>query len=365
MTTQHDLEPIVRDWLHNTLDTIPDPTHRYGLVASEVNETPQQRNWMPVPLPAQHTMWSTTKSIVAISIVALFGGFLLFGALTGPEVDEAIPATVPEASAFPTGTFVSEDDEFTLEFRPDGTCVRAGTPCTFGVRGGFYVEMTFEDPSGAQVPAVYRWDFDGEQLTFEPHGQDLRPNRREVYADRTYRLMEGGEPLVTAAETGFPVGRLVSADGSDGALNIRKDGTIGLPYAYNGDLFTEFYQYPGEATVPATYRWRWDGERLSFVLWGEDANAYRRQLYGRVYVMDPDTSPLGETRSLLLSDPRLDVWVRVELSKSDDGRHKATATVDGELLGEGIGDTVPEAVKAALEPLGEPFASDMADNVTG
>ena len=366
MTTQHDLEPIVRDWLHNTLDTIPDPTHRYGLVASEVNETPQQRNWMPVPLPAQHTMWSTTKSIVAISIVALFGGFLLFGALTGPEVDEAIPATVPEGSTFLTGTFVSEDDEVTLELRPVGTCARAGVPCTFGVRGGYYVEMTFEDPSGAQVPAVYRWDLDGQQLSFEPYGQDLRPERRDVYAFHTYRLTEGGEPLVIAAETGFPTGRLVRADGGDQPhLLIRKDGTFGLPYAYNGDLFTEFYQYPGEAPIPATYHWRWDGERLSVLLWGEDANGYRREAYGHVYVMDETRPPPDDVRRLLLSHPQLDVWARVEITKDDDGRYEATATIDEEPLGEGVGDTLEEAVASALEGLGEPFASEMARSVGG
>ena len=58
MSKRHELEPFVHDWLHQTLDTIPEPSHRYGLVAAEVNETPQQHAWRQVPLPAGFTLWS-------------------------------------------------------------------------------------------------------------------------------------------------------------------------------------------------------------------------------------------------------------------------------------------------------------------
>ena len=213
MTERHDLELIVHDWLHHTLDTVPDPTHRYGLVAAEVNETPQQRTWLPTPLGVQHMMWSTTKSIVAISIVALFGGILLFGALATQREGQEMPATVTGFPDFPTGTFVSEEDDLRLEFRPDGTCVRSGVPCTFGVIGPYVSEMAFEEPSGPQVPATYRWDFDGEHLTFELWGVDKRPDRHDVYANHVFRAVGDTTPL-PATDFGFPTGFFTNADGS-------------------------------------------------------------------------------------------------------------------------------------------------------
>ena len=323
MTTQHDLEPIVRDWLHNTLDTIPDPTHRYGLVAAEVNETPQQRRWMPVPLPAQHTMWSTAKAIVAISIVALFGGFLLFGSLATQDVGETIPATVPEGSVFPTGMFESKKDGLTLEFRTDGTCQRVDVPCTFGVIGRYFSEMAFEEPSGPQVPATYGWAFDGDELTFELWGVDKRPDRHDVYANHVFRPVGETTPL-PATDFGFPTGYFVNADGSGSpSLLFRDVGKVSSDsggnahYTVSGDLWTEAVNYPGISGVeltPATYRWTWDGKRLQFVLWGEDTNRWRtNDLVGHVFVRDETRPQPDDVRRLLLSHPQLDVWARVEI----------------------------------------------------
>ena len=86
---------------------------------------------------------------------------------------------------------------------------------------------------------------------------------------------------------------------------------------------------------------------------------------GHVFVRDEAASEYVGKRTLLLSDPRLDFWVRVEITELADGRHEAIATIEGEPLSQGIGDTQQEAMRAALEPLGEPYASDISDNVTG
>ncbi len=260
-----------------------------------------------------------------------------------------------------------------LDFRPDGTCVRAGVPCTFGVNGKYFSETTFEDPSGAQVPATYNWSFDGEQLTFERWGIDKRPDRQSVYADHVYTPVGETQPL-PAIKTGFPTGEFDAIDDSSTSLSFREGGRwqSGSPaggasgaYVVSDDLYTEItHSDTTSARIPATYRWLWDGKRLSFTPWGEDANAWRKSAYlGHVYV--EAEKPAGPMRRLLLSDPRLDVWVTVEINELPAGGYEALATVDDEPFGEGVGDTQQEAVEAALEPLGEPYASDMADNVTG
>jgi len=326
-------------------------------------------------------MFSALKFVAAAVIVALFGGFLLTGILTAPQ-EEGTPATVTESPsltttgglAFPTGMFVSDEDGRTLEFRADGTCQRTGVPCTWGLNGKLYAEMTFEDPSGAQVPATYSWGFDGEYLTFEPRGTDLRPGREVAYLDDAYRLVGEALPVPPAASE-FPTGQFVATDDDSRTLSFRENGRwrAGSPkggaagnYAVNGDLYTEMtHNEASGSQVPATYRWHWDGERLTFMLWGEDADAWRKSFYAdHAYVRAEP--PAGPMRTLLLSHPQLDIWVTVEISERDVGGYAAAATVDGDPLGEGVGDTQQEAVQAALvEAVGEPYASDMAESVEG
>ena len=381
MTERHELEPFVQEWLHRTLDTIPEPAHRYGLVAAEVNATPQARVWRQVPLPAGFSMWSVAKSFVAISIVALFGGFLLAGVLTGPQGDELVPADEVESPApvngampvFPTGTFVAEGDGPTLEFRTDGTCQREGVPCTFGVNGRFFSETTFEEPVGAQVPATYYWEWDGEQLTFEAWGTDKRPNRGSVYGDHVYHPAGEVLPLPTTASE-FPIGQFVAIDEESRGLTFRENGRwlasspaggASGSYVVNGNLYTEMrHSDSSGAKVPATYRWSWDGDRLTFILWGEDADAWRKSFYAEHAYVRAEP-PAGPLRSLLLSHPQLDVWVRVEISERPGGGYTAIATEDGEPRGEGVGRSQRDAVHAALEFLGEPYASDMVASVSG
>lgn len=296
---------------------------------------------------------------------------MLAGVATGALLGGlgGVAAAQSEELAFPTGTFVAEEDDLTLEFRADGSCQRPAVPCTYGVTQNVFSEMTFEDPSGEQVPGTYHWDFDGEHLTFEPWGSDQRPSRQEVYAGHTFRPVGETQPLA-ATDTDFPIGVFVTAARTDPPyLAFRENGTytghgwVGK-YVVNGDLYTEMtHNSDIAAKVPATYRWRWDGERLSFSVWGEDPNPWRRSLLRHVFVRQP--SLLGDMRRLLLSHPGLDVWVTVELRERDDGRYTVAATIDEEPLGEGVGDTPQEAVKAALQALGEPYASEIAESVEG
>ena len=340
---------------------------RRVIVAQDLRDT--------APGTGRSTVFSALKFVAAAAIVALFGGFLLAGILSTPQETEVLPAdetgspspTATSAPSFPTGTFVVDGDDTTLILRPDGTCDRAGVPCTFGVTGMLFSEMTFDDPSGPQKPATYDWAFDGEQLTFELWGEDQRTDREAVYADHVFRPLGETVPL-PVRETEFPVG-VFDPVGGGTSLSLRENGTVsggGIvgKYAVNGDLFTEMTHNSHIAEkVPATYYWRWDGDQLSFRLWGEDRNAARKALYaGHVYARQQ--SSLGETRRLMLSDPRLDYWVTVELREQDEG-YTATATVDDQPSGTGAGDTAQEAVEAALDALDVPYASEMAEDVPG
>ena len=91
-------------------------------------------------------------------------------------------------SGFPTGRFVSASGTPTVEFYEDGTgnWVSWDLPFKYAVNGDLYTEMTFEWPSGPQVPATYYWTYDGENLTFELWGEDMRPQRQSVYEGETY-----------------------------------------------------------------------------------------------------------------------------------------------------------------------------------
>jgi hypothetical protein len=314
---------------------------------------------------------------MAIGILALFGGFLLVGILASPDGEEEPAAetgspspAVVSSSAFPTGTFVSDEGGLTLEFRADGTCVRAGTPCTFGTSGRLpggrmHVEMTFEDPSGIQRPAAYWWRFDGEQLTFESRDGDPRPARFDAYVNHVYRPVGETSPM-PPTESDFPTGWFVSADDSDVTLNMSDRGLwwvgdSGGAYVVDGELFTTAAPDGQLGVIPATYYWDWDGERLTFRAWGA-ADSVTWPEMDQVWVRG---ETVGPPRRLLLSDPRLEFFVTVEIQEMADGSYTVAASVDEDPLGEGAGDTPQTAVAAALEELGEPLASDLAEKVPG
>ena len=261
------------------------------------------------------TMFSALKLMAASAIVALFGGFLLAGVLTAPADDEVLPAAVTasptpattEEPAFPTGTFVSDDGDLTLEFRADGTCERAGVPCVYGVHEDAYTEMAFEDPAGEQVPVTYLWDFDDERLTFERWGEDRRPDREEVYLGHAFVAAGETLPLPPKA-TDFPTGTFVSLENPDKVLEFSKDGTgrsykpgrseARFSYGVTGDLFAEMTSefLSGDPKVPATYHWARDGEQLAFEVWGEDLGSSRSFTFG-----ENTWVPVGDPQAVVIA----------------------------------------------------------------
>ena len=109
--------------------------------------------------------------------------------------------------AFPTGTFVATEwsDRF-VEFREDGTCFWALTPgyqdfeCTFVIDGDLLTETSREDEyifTDSYEPLTYRWDYDGEHLTFQPHPDDDNPGRA-MYVEQPYRYVPDPRVVVIA-----------------------------------------------------------------------------------------------------------------------------------------------------------------------
>jgi len=135
-------------------------------------------------------------------IVVLLGG--LGGAVMAQSEES-------DAMAFPTGTLVAvETPDHAVEFNEDGTgrwfSYGEGweVPDTYAVNGDFYTEMAFDDLDGRQVPATYYWDFDGEHLSFELWGEDLRPHRNSVMTGNTWRLVLDPREVLVAARDRAP-----------------------------------------------------------------------------------------------------------------------------------------------------------------
>lgn len=84
---------------------------------------------------------------------------------------------------------------------------------------------------------------------------------------------------------GFPYGKF-----SNGIIEaeFNKDGTavyksdyehwrVPVKYAINENYYTEMmFNYPNTPKIPATYTWEYDGEKITFTLWGKDDNAHRK-----------------------------------------------------------------------------------------
>ena len=88
----------------------------------------------------------------------------------------------------------------------------------------------------------------------------------------------------------FPTGTFYAPGGVEG-IDFNDDGTcrnfhdvdgweLPCKYAVNGDLYTEmWFDWPEGPKFPATYFWSYDGESLTFELWGQDDNEFRLAFY--------------------------------------------------------------------------------------
>ena len=208
---------------------------------------------------------------------------------------------------FPIGVFIGHNPPAKLTLRAEGSW-EWGYPTggalnkgLFGINGDLISIMTFTSSSGSQTPVTYFWEFDGVQLTFSVNGEDLREERVEQIKNNTL-FYEGPSFLGTEAKDHtFPFGRFVNAD-STRAFEFDEDGLWRFyegdmenparlgKYVTNGDVYTEMtHVNPHEQQVPVTYIWTFDGENLTFELWGEDVIPYRESIYnGQTYIWAED-----------------------------------------------------------------------------
>jgi len=107
-----------------------------------------------------------------------------------------------------------------------------------------------------------------------------------------------------SVEPMFPTGRFVASDNRF-ALEFDEDGSwrgyngsgdsffliIRGKYAINDNLYTEMTHTGNTEKIPATYYWEYDGEQLSFELWGEDNNRYRKSVYDQITYVKAEQTP--------------------------------------------------------------------------
>ena len=109
------------------------------------------------------------------------------------------------------------------------------------------------------------------------------------------------QPAEVDVSGDFPLGTLVGEDNPSHFFEFRADGTytytendyagdidVSGAFGINGDLYTEMtHDYLGLPMVPATYRWSFDGQRLTFELVGEDVIPDRvRAMTGQAFLLD-------------------------------------------------------------------------------
>jgi len=99
----------------------------------------------------------------------------------------------------------------------------------------------------------------------------------------------------TPTTTGFPTGTFVNAQ-KDTGFQFNEDGTFDYffgdleepllvgTYSIDGNLFTEeTINYP-PCPYPGTYEWTYDGQNLTFQLFGEDECDVRIDAYVQTFI---------------------------------------------------------------------------------
>jgi hypothetical protein len=105
------------------------------------------------------------------------------------------------------------------------------------------------------------------------------------------------KPVPPTPASAFPTGTFVHEHHKDWAFQFNEDGTwlyffgnLKVPevkgtYSVDGDLYTETSCSDPACPFPATYKWTYDGQNLTFQLVGGDQCGPRRSAYdGQTYV---------------------------------------------------------------------------------
>jgi hypothetical protein len=253
------------------------------------------------------------------------------------------PESLVEPYKFPIGLFDCPDcgvlRDYTEYYGDDGTLIvyMQGVP---ELKGQWYVEgdifHTGDSWCGdySYIPATYRWQFDGEYLTFDEI-EDNCPDRVSSLVFKAWRLIET-----------IPIGKYSHLDdkyileiGEENSFTFIENGSVAAvgTYSINGNEFTwETDSYCGN-DEKATYVWHYEDNMLSFQLIDKDNCGDRKTVIdGLTYYKEEEkeenvTLPLG-TYSANNGDKVLEIRDESSFTFSKkDGSYNSSGTfsIDG------------------------------------
>ena len=144
MSTERDVERIVRSWMDEGVTALPDRV--LDLVLDQVPATPQRRPLWPSRRFSHVNKYAQVAIVAAVVLVAAVVGYNLLPHTTHPG-GQTSPSAVPSATPTPlaAGTFRSHGGDIELRATGDGPNVTGTMTYTDeggAARGGFVVDLT-------------------------------------------------------------------------------------------------------------------------------------------------------------------------------------------------------------------------------
>jgi hypothetical protein len=163
MTTDRDLNRIVRSWLDEGVTALPD--HLLDSVIAQVPATPQRHpSWLARRTPPMNKYVSVALAAAAVVVMAIIG-IQLVGPFVGGPIET--PTPIPSQSIQPTATPAAIRQHFT--FVGSDVRVSAEVPDSWTVQSWFAMPGTTQPPDGLSV------SFEAITNTFsDPCGHVLR-----------------------------------------------------------------------------------------------------------------------------------------------------------------------------------------------
>ena len=197
MSTERDVERIVRSWMDEGVNALPDRV--LDAVLDQIPATPQRRaGWPARRFPSLNTYMRFGLAAAAVVLAAVIG-IGLYGNLTGGPPDatpSSTPAPSPSSSPVPSPTPISGPIV--------GTWVAPEVTCEQQIRAvdaaGFTAEQITQsglDPTcadGATYQISLAFLPDG-RLLVQDRGVRMHPARYGITGDQTFESTEVGTPV--------------------------------------------------------------------------------------------------------------------------------------------------------------------------
>ena len=284
----------VGSWLKDSDTAHPDTERITAQAMSQVPQVRQRGRWWPLPMlggwsqpaPApRSTVFSALKFVTAGVIVGLFGGFLLAGALTTPQADQAPAAVTRSPTPMTTDELLSvaateEVEPGVLRVIEDGFRSLASvddTSLVSGRDGGVWL-LSKDGFLRIGTEGAYEW----------PAGQAESVSDFGITPDGTvWTVQSGADDLAI----------IRSFDSEGWTSHVPDSDTRALEVAPDGTVWT-VWQDPGSETVALGYLD--GGDRRSIGEWPES------ELYGGdLYLTGADEVWVSGAPEYRVGKPRL------------------------------------------------------------